>query len=98
MRKERFAVRLEGLVAVPSDDVYRFVARADDGVRVEVDGEKVLEDDGEHEARESSGEIALGRGGHRVRIDFFQGTEGMELAVEVAGRTLPRAPLVLHLP
>jgi hexosaminidase len=91
MRAERFAALFDGLVRVPADAVYRFVARADDGVRVEVDGQPVLEDDGEHEPRESDGEIALAAGHHDLRVLYFQGTEGKELEVHVerAGHLQP---------
>lgn len=95
VRAERFALLFEGFVEAKADGVHRFVVRADDGVRLEVDGEKLLEDDGEHEPRESSGEIALARGLHRVRITYFQGTEGKELDVKVEGPGLPRGPLEL---
>ena len=95
LRPERFAAQFEGLVDVKADGVHRFVVRADDGVRVEVDDVKLVEDDGEHEPRESSGEIALARGLHRVRIAYFQGTEGKELDVRLEGPSMPLGPLEL---
>jgi hexosaminidase len=83
---EHFAMRFDAYVEVPADGVYRFVARADDGVRVEVDGEPIAEDDGEHAPRPCEGEIALARGAHRLRVTWFQGTEGKELRLEMNGR------------
>ena len=62
LRPTHFALTFDGLVRVPADAVYRFVATADDGVRVTIDGARVLEDDGNHAARESAGEIALAKG------------------------------------
>lgn len=93
MKKEHFAVLFEGFVRVPSDGVHRFVARADDGVRIDVDGEKILEDDGEHAPRDSSGEIALSRGLHRIRVSYFQGSEGKELDVKIESPGLRLGPL-----
>jgi len=90
MRKTRFALVCEGLFAAAVDGVFRFVARADDGVRVSIDGETIVEDDGEHEPRESEGEIALRRGHHYIRVAYFQGEEGMELAVKMQA---PGGPL-----
>ena len=74
----------------------RFVARADDGVRVEVDGVRVVDDDGEHAPREADGEIALGHGPHTVRVAYFQGGQGKELSLACEGPRLPlaRCPLV----
>lgn len=80
-RAERFAVRYETALEAKATAVYRVTARADDGVRVFVDGELVLEDDGEHEPRETDGEIALAAGTHAMRVEYFQGTEGKELSV-----------------
>jgi hexosaminidase len=95
-RPERFAVLYDAWLVVPADGVVRFVARADDGVRVDVDGVRVLDDDGEHAPRDADGEIALARGPHTVRILYFQGAQGKELslACEGAGMALGRCPLV----
>ena len=83
LRADHFALVFDGLVRVPADAVYRFVATADDGVRVTVDDAPVLEDDGNHAARESAGEIALAAGLHRIHVDYFQGSEGKTLRVEL---------------
>ncbi len=83
-RKEGYVVRYESFYEAAIDGVYRFTARADDGVRVIVDGEVVVEDDGEHEARDASGEIALAKGPHRVEVLFFQSRGDAELSVSVA--------------
>jgi hexosaminidase len=80
-RAERFAVLFEGYVDVKTDGVHRFVARADDGVFLDVDGERVLADDGEHAARDADGEMALAHGLHRIRVGYFQGTGGKSLAL-----------------
>lgn len=94
VRKEHFALACEALFDAPVDGVYRIVARADDGVRVSIDGERVLEDDGEHEPRDAEGEIALGRGQHRVHVAYFQGMEGKELTVSMQAPGAALAPLV----
>ncbi len=95
-RAERFAVVYDAWLRVPADGVYRFVARADDGVALDVDGVRVLVDDGEHAARDSDGEIALERGLHAVRLLYFQGVGGSELSLqcEGPGLSLGRCPLL----
>ena len=95
-RAERFAVVYDAWFLAPADGVYRFVARADDGVALDVDGVRVLIDDGEHAAREAHGEIALERGPHTVRVLYFQGGGGKELglACEGPGLGLGRCLLV----
>lgn len=100
MRKERFALIFDGFFEAEGDGVHRFVARADDGVRVEIDGEVVVEDDGEHEARDAEGEIALGKGHHRIRVSYFQGSEGklLDLKIGRPGRPLDALAVVVDEP
>jgi len=94
-RKERYAVTFDALFDAPADGVYRFVAKADDGVAVEVDGARILEDDGEHAPRESDGEVALATGLHAVRILYFQGGGGASLALACEGPRGSQAPCPL---
>jgi hypothetical protein len=91
-RAERFAVVYEASIEANETGVYRVIVRADDGVRVFVDDELVALDDGEHEARETSGEIALAAGRHVVRVEYFQGTGGKELTFSVAS-VAPSGPI-----
>lgn len=84
-RAERFAVLYDGWFRAPEDGVFRFVARADDGVWLEIDGVRILADDGEHAARDAEGEIALARGPHTVRLGYFQGGGGKQLSLRCEG-------------
>jgi hypothetical protein len=97
-RADRFAVLYDAWIIVPADGVYRFVARADDGVALEVDGVRVVLDDGEHGPRDTDGEIALERGPHTVRISYFQGGGGKHLSLQCEGPGLPLAPCRLVSP
>lgn len=92
-RKERFAVLFEGFVDVPETGVYRFVATSDDGVALEIDGHRVLEDDGTHPERDSDGDLALEAGRHTVRVPYFQGAMGKALSITMEGPHFARAPM-----
>jgi hexosaminidase len=93
MRKEQYALSLRAFVRVPTDGIYRFIAKADDGVVVSIDGERTVVDDGEHGPRESDGQIALAAGFHEIAISFFQASGGASLDVFVEGPGLPRQPV-----
>jgi hexosaminidase len=82
-RAEQFAVRYVGLFEVTTTGVTRIIARADDGVRVFVDDELVVQDDRVHAVRDAIGEIALGAGAHQMRVEYFQGTGGKALSIAV---------------
>ncbi|MDE0463315.1 MAG: PA14 domain-containing protein [Caldilineaceae bacterium] len=55
---------------------YRFFARADDGVRLYVDGVLVVADWNIHPATRSFGDIYLSPGNHTVRVEYFE-AEGL---------------------
>jgi len=60
---------------------YRFTSKADDGVRLYVDGILVIDDWNVHPATEKNGEIALSAGSHTVQVRFFEeaGTASIEV-------------------
>ena len=66
-----------GYVQVASDDIYRFYLKSDDGARMYVDGELVLENDGLHTLFEDSGFLPLKAGYHSFRIEYFQGDDAV---------------------
>jgi len=92
-RAERWAARFDGRFVAPASGVYTFAALADDGVRLWIDGEVVLEDDGVHEPREARGEIALAAGPHALVVGYFQGEGEQSLDVFVEGPGLARVRL-----
>jgi LysM repeat protein len=61
--------------------VYRFVARSDDGVRIYVDNNLVINQWVQQSARTVTGDIALGDGSHLVRIEYFDLSALAELEV-----------------
>lgn len=97
-RALHFALACDAFVHARTTAVYRFLARADDGIRLEVDGERILEDDGEHEARDVRSEIALAAGLHAVRVLYFQGEGERELSVRVTDPTGVTTPMELLAP
>ena len=53
--------------------VYEFFLKSDDGSRLTINGQQVIDNDGEHGAREKNGKITLKKGEHKVELDYFQG-------------------------
>ena len=100
--EEYVGYRYSGLVEVQSTDLMRFTLACDDGGRLWVDGELVVDNDGLHGTLEASGVVALAAGYHALRIDWFNKTGGAELAVRmgpVRANPVPLSPALLaHLP
>ena len=57
---------------------------SDDGIRVFVDDQLVLEDWSVHESRVR--EVPLSAGKHDLRVEYFQGDGWAELRVEIVKR------------
>ncbi len=67
--------------------VYRFVVTSDDGVRVYVDDQIVIDHWGEQSARTWIGDIRLGAGTHTIRVEYLQvaGTSLIDVYWEFLG-------------
>jgi hypothetical protein len=81
LTEERFGFVYEGLIMIPSDDVYTFYTESDDGSRLFIDLKMVVDNDGLHGLKEQEGTIALEKGYHRIKVEFFEKTGSDELRV-----------------
>ncbi|MGA9121536.1 MAG: alpha-L-fucosidase [Bacteroidota bacterium] len=82
-RQEYYGVRLKGFINIPESAVYRFGLSSDDGSRLFIDGEKVIENDGLHSASERLGFCPLARGMHSMEILYFNKTGDAALGVRM---------------
>jgi hexosaminidase len=80
-REVDYGIVFEGYLKVPADGYYQLASESDDGSMLNIDGEEVVANDGEHGRFLVSGSIPLAKGFHRVRIEFFQGEGGSGLQV-----------------
>jgi alpha-L-fucosidase len=80
---ERVARVYEGYLDVAAEDVYVFALRSDDGSRLWVGGRLVVDNDGLHSPLEKTGAVALERGRHRIRVEWFNKTGGLDLALRM---------------
>jgi len=72
-RFEWFALRYTGQFRVDAGGKYGFRLLSDDGSRLFIDGQKVIDNDGTHAPQSASGEIDLTAGTHQMEVDYFQG-------------------------
>ncbi len=70
---EWFAIRFEGQLQVPSAATYEFQLSSDDGSRLYIDGQLVIDNDGIHPTKKKDGAIALQAGNHDIVVEYFQG-------------------------
>ncbi|MFZ4521398.1 MAG: alpha-L-fucosidase [Bacteroidales bacterium] len=76
-----FAFNYQGYVNVPETSVYIFYTSSDDGSRLWIDDQLVVNNDGLHGLAEKSGSIALAAGLHKIRVAFFERTGSDNLIV-----------------
>jgi hypothetical protein len=71
---DNFSVRWTGFVTAQSSETYTFFTNSDDGVRLWVNGQLLVDNWTNHGATENSGQIALQAGqSYSIQIEFFEG-------------------------
>jgi hypothetical protein len=76
-----FGLAFEGFIEAPVTGVYSFSILSDDGSQLFIDDTLVANNDGCHGDLEKSGEIALEKGKHRIRLLYFQNGSGKSLQI-----------------
>jgi hypothetical protein len=72
-RVEWFAIDYHGRFWVETPGDYGFSLTADDGANLYIDGDLVVDNDGQHPPRERVGAVMLTHGVHEIRVSYFQG-------------------------
>lgn len=60
-----------GYINIPETGGYRFWTESDDGSLLSIDGELIVDNDGDHGMTEKSGIVLLQKGWHGIRIVYF---------------------------
>jgi hypothetical protein len=84
-RKEQAGLRFEGYIKLEKDDIYTFYLASDDGSKLTIDDEEIIDHDGLHGADEKQGSIALKKGYHKIKIEYIQASGGLALRLQIAG-------------
>ncbi|MGB5850203.1 MAG: PA14 domain-containing protein [Ignavibacteriaceae bacterium] len=73
------------VIDVPSDRIYRFYSESDDGSKLYIHDELIVDNDFTHGMREKFGDVALTKGKHPITLTFFQGEGENGLKVSFYG-------------
>ncbi len=92
-REDHYAIVFDGFIEIPEDGIYTFFTYSDDGSRLYVHDQLVVDNDGSHSARRKTGQVPLKKGLHPIRIEYFEDYEGQTLAVGYGSLTLEEQPL-----
>lgn len=76
-----FALQLYSYLLITDPGTYTFYINSNDGSRLYIDNQLVVDNGGEHGAKEMSGKITLTAGKHAISADYFQSGGGKILTV-----------------
>lgn len=84
-RGDNIAVAFEGFIHIPVEGTYKFSLASDDGSKLYIGGETVVDNDGDHGVVTVSGDIELTAGKHPIRVEWYNGTGGSWLGAYLEG-------------
>ncbi len=91
--KDHFALQFSGFFNAPADGIYGFYTTSDDGSRLYIDGQRVVDNDGVHGDVTASGQIGLRKGMHSIRIDYFEAKFGEDLKIDMDGPGIKKSTI-----
>ncbi|MEQ8788315.1 MAG: GDSL-type esterase/lipase family protein [Pirellulaceae bacterium] len=84
-QRDGFAMRLSGTVLIDRGGKYTFYLTSDDGSRLYIGGEEVINHDGKHGASEKAGDVELPPGAHPIVVTYFDNGGGDALSLAWKG-------------
>ncbi|MCO6457097.1 MAG: HEAT repeat domain-containing protein [Pirellulaceae bacterium] len=89
-KDDAFALRFIGMIGIPKSGKYTFFTSSDDGSRLYIGDQLVVNNDGLHGMVEKSGTIDLPAGAHSLTVTYFDNGGGDGLSVAWAGPGIPK--------
>ena len=80
-RIDHYALEYTGYIEVYEEGLYTFFTHSDDGSKVYIHDQLVVNNDGSHSARTQKGYVALKAGLHPIKIEYFEDFLGQELSL-----------------
>jgi len=94
-RTNNYGIVFEGYIKVPKSGLYEATLSSDDGSKLYIDGEPVVDNDGLHANEAKKDRIVLEKGLHRIRVEFFQLGGDIALSLDLktpSGKTIKATP------
>lgn len=84
IRQDQFALRYRGTLQTQVEGTYRFSLASDDGSKLYMDGNLLIDNDGTHGMQQKQARVKLSPGSHTVVLEYFERDGGEELEVTFA--------------
>jgi hypothetical protein len=88
---EGIALQFYGYIKIETSGLYNFYTNSDDGSRLYVNQQLVVNNDGAHGENEEEGSIALEKGFHFINLDFFEKSGGEYLSLSYSGPNIVKS-------
>lgn len=85
--EDGWSARYEGVLPIPAEGEYEFHLKSDDGSRLWIDDELVVDNWGLHGLETKSGKVSLDPGLHTLRIDHYDDQYGAHLTFQMTNPT-----------
>ncbi|MDU1891082.1 MAG: metallophosphoesterase [Dysgonomonas sp.] len=85
---DSMAFEFKTYIKIPEKGVYQFYTFSDDGSKLFIDGNVVVDNDGSHSLRRAEGKVALEAGFHELKLLYFENYMGEFLEVGFSSRNI----------
>jgi hypothetical protein len=92
-RKENAGLSFGGYFYAASDDLYTFYLSSDDGSRMFMKEQTIIDNDGNHGPEERSVQLPLKKGYHYFVITYFNGTGDGQLSLQYSTDKISKRPV-----
>lgn len=92
-RQNNVALKFDAFLKIENEGFYTLHVTSDDGARLWIKDNEVVNNDGVHPPQTKSGGVRLPKGMHALTVGVFNAGGGFELDVDIEGPGLPRQPL-----
>lgn len=80
-----FGFVFEGYIWITNPGEYTFYTNSDDGSKLWINDQQVVDNDGRHGRQDREGKRTLSAGRHKIKVAFFQANQGYGLDVSYRG-------------
>jgi len=81
VQKDFWGIVYDGFIKIEEAGIYTFFTQSDDGSRIELNGNLLVENDSIHGIVEKYGQVILRKGYYPIKISYFEGNYGESLEV-----------------
>ncbi len=92
--RDHYGVIYQGFIDLKNTSDYTFYLASDDGAKLFIDNQLIVNNDGSHSYRISDNSILLEKGFHEIEVRYFEDYMGQSLEVGISSKYIPK--MLIH--